>query len=148
MKSNKGITIISLIVYVIALSALIGTISMLQSYFYKNVDIINDSDRATEQDARISAYITDDVNSGKINKSKVAVENNRITIGFKDESIHQYVYENNNVYYIGLDSDGVIEKKITICRGVDNCNFSYANNELKINMRINTHITNKIFQIK
>ena len=100
MKSNKGITIISLIVYVIALSALIGTISMLQSYFYKNVDIINDSDRATEQDARISAYITDDVNSGKINKSKVAVENNRITIGFKDESIHQYVYENNNVYYI------------------------------------------------
>ena len=38
MKSNKGMTIISLIVYIIVLSVVIGTTSILIKYFYNNTE--------------------------------------------------------------------------------------------------------------
>ena len=38
MKKNKGITIISLIIYIIVLSVVIGTTSILIRYFYRNTE--------------------------------------------------------------------------------------------------------------
>ena len=43
MKSNKGITITSLVIYVIAMSIVVATIATLTSYFYSNMDEL-DSD--------------------------------------------------------------------------------------------------------
>ena len=63
MKSNKGITIITLIIYVIALTVVIGTASMLMRYFYRNADETLISKDSTSQYSRFLAYITDDINS-------------------------------------------------------------------------------------
>lgn len=74
MKSNKGMTIISLIVYIIVLSVVIGTSSLLIKYFYNNTEETIISKKTPNQYSRFVAYITDDINSR---------ENNKCTIGFK-----------------------------------------------------------------
>lgn len=63
MKSNKGITIITLIVYVIVLTIVIGTVSMMLKYFYKNNDETIIAKDSTSQYTRFLSYITEDINS-------------------------------------------------------------------------------------
>lgn len=65
MKAKKGITIISLIVYVIVLSILIGTTSIIIKYFYNNTEETVISKKTANQYSRFVAYITDDINSRK-----------------------------------------------------------------------------------
>ena len=67
MKSNKGITIISLIIYVIVLSVVIGTASIFIKYFYNNVDDTVVSKKNSSNYLRFIEYLTDDVNSRKNN---------------------------------------------------------------------------------
>ena len=63
MKSNKGMTIISLIVYIIVLSVVIGTTSILIKYFYNNTEDMVISKKTPNQYSRFVAYITEDINS-------------------------------------------------------------------------------------
>ena len=63
MKSNKGMTIISLIVYIIVLSVVIGSISLFIKYFYNNTEETVISKKTANQYSRFVAYITDDINS-------------------------------------------------------------------------------------
>ena len=65
MKSSKGITIISLIIYIIILTFIIGTTSMLIKYFYNNTQETVISKKTADQYSRFIAYLTDDVNSRK-----------------------------------------------------------------------------------
>lgn len=63
MKSNKGITIITLTVYIIVLTVVIGTVSMMMRYFYHNSDETVIAKDSANQYTRFLAYITDDINS-------------------------------------------------------------------------------------
>lgn len=65
MKSNKGLTLIALIVYIIALSITIGGLSTLLKYFYRNTNETTISAESSEQYTRLATYITDDINSRK-----------------------------------------------------------------------------------
>lgn len=70
MKSNKGITLISLIIYIIILSVVIGTSSILIKYFYSNTEETVISKKTANQYSRFVAYLTDDINSRKDFKCK------------------------------------------------------------------------------
>lgn len=65
MKSNKGITLVSLIIYVIILSVVIGTSSILIKYFYANSEEKILSKKTANQYSRFIAYLTEDINSRK-----------------------------------------------------------------------------------
>ena len=65
MKTSKGINIISLIIYIIILTFIIGTTSMLIKYFYNNTQETVISKKTADQYSRFIAYLTDDVNSRK-----------------------------------------------------------------------------------
>lgn len=68
MNTNKGITLISLIIYILILSIVIGTSSILIKYFYKNTEETIVSKKTSNQYSRLVTYITDDINSRKNNK--------------------------------------------------------------------------------
>ena len=65
MKSNKGMTIISLIIYILVLSVVIGTASIFIKYFYNNVNETVISKKNPSNYLRFVEYITDDINSRK-----------------------------------------------------------------------------------
>ena len=63
LKSKSGISMISLMVYLIVLTVVIGTASMLMKYFYKNEKETTLSTKTSNQYTRFVTYITEDVNS-------------------------------------------------------------------------------------
>ena len=65
MKSNKGMTLLSVIIYIIVLTAVIGTVSVMMKYFYKNSDETVISANTADEYSRFLAYIADDINSRK-----------------------------------------------------------------------------------
>ena len=64
-KANTGVTLISLLIYIIVMTVVIGTISSVMKYFYKNTDEVILSSDTAEQYSRFVAYMTDDINSRK-----------------------------------------------------------------------------------
>ena len=143
MKSNKGITIISLLIYLIVLTIVIGTISTLMRYFYNNEKESYIAENSSGQYARLIAYITDDVNSGKI--TNVEVSTSDIQLTYNDNSIHQYQYIDGKIYnIIGTN------KKIEICSDVTSALFEYdsTNNKITINITMNGNVYVDVFTVK
>ena len=61
MKSNKGITLTSLIIYVIGLTIMVATIATLTTFFYKNIDA-GDINNDTTQYTKFSSVFSNEIN--------------------------------------------------------------------------------------
>ena len=70
MKSEKGVTVISVTVYIIAMLLAVTVIGMLTGFFYKNIDISSNSSEMNKQYTKFNAYFTDEVNIGEIQFQK------------------------------------------------------------------------------
>ena len=42
MKSEKGISLVSLIIYLLAITATVAIVTRISAYFYKNMDVTTD----------------------------------------------------------------------------------------------------------
>lgn len=134
MRSNKGITLTSLIVYIIVFCIVIGTVATISGYFVKNSDEVVISSNSSEQYNRLTTYLSEDINS--INRDSIIIENNNcINITFKDGLFHKYLYNDEKIYYIS-GKDGTIDKTITICNKIKAYNFKKEDNKLKISITI------------
>ena len=147
MKSNKGMTVMSVIIYVIVLSVVIGTMSIILRYFYKNTNETVISNDSSQQYTRFIAYFTDDINSGNIIKENVIVTSNDIKLTYKDSSIHEYLYENQNIYYI-VSNGGNIDKKIILCSKIEQCQFTKLNDKIMTKIKVGDTVQNLNFNIK
>jgi hypothetical protein len=149
MKSNKGMTLISLMVYIIALAIVIGVISMFTKYFYKNKNETIVSNKTTEQYTMFLTYLTDDINSENVKDLNVDADN--INLYFTDGSVHQYAFDESGkkIYYVLYDSKYVKQKQIVLCDNVESSEFSYdsENDKIKTQIVINSITYNNSFNI-
>ncbi len=168
MKSNKGITIISLLVYIIVLSIVIGTISILMKYFYRNEKESAIAENSSGQYSRLISYITDDVNSEKITNVDIVNSNSNtepeedpelnssetsgedINLTFNDSTVHEYKFSENKIYNIVKNINGTTVKKIEICSDVTNALFKYDSEAKKITLyiKINNKVYTDVFIVK
>lgn len=110
MKSEKGITLISITVYVIAIVIIVSIVAVITTYFYKNVDdtIVN-IDPATQY-AKFNTFFAEEVN-----KSNIKIL----------ECQENYIAFDNGVQYTFVEANkGVYHNKVKICKDVTNCIFS------------------------
>ena len=89
---------------------------------------------------------------GKIDSVELQDNNNKIVVNFNDNSKHYYLYDNveKKIFFIipGKDLvEGEEEKYITLCDGINNCEFSYANNRLVTKIYIEDRIYTNNFNI-
>ena len=111
MNSNKGVTLTSVIIYIIGMSIVVGVISTLTSYFYKNIDI-EDINAATGQYTKFTQSFAEETN--KENNSVIDCKTNYIV--FSSGNQYTYMTENKSIY----------KNNIKICENVDICSFSYS----------------------
>ena len=133
MKSNKGITLTSLIIYVIVFTIVVTTVTAISGYFTKNTDEIVISASSSEQYTRLTTYLSNDINS--INFENMEIEDYYIKVTFKDNSYHKYLYDNNKIYYIS-EKNEYIGKKINLCNKIDDCRFIHNTDNNKLNISI------------
>ena len=146
VKSDKGITLTSLVIYVIVLMIVIGLMSNFLGYFYKNTNKITIKENYEEQYTRFLSYLIKDTNSDQL--YFVKSENNYLILKYKDGSQHQYIYsiDNKSIYYINVVSKTTL-KKILLCNNVTNLTMNYSENILQISMTINDRNYEKLLNI-
>ena len=111
MKSEKGISLISLTIYVIVMAIVIAVFAILTTFFYKNTKTISDISPLTEY-TTFNSYFTDEVNHSGL---KIV------------ECAENYIVFSNGVQYTFVaENQGIYRNQVKICSGIENCTFSEA----------------------
>ena len=110
MKSEKGITIISLIIYVIVLSIVIGMVAIISGAFMDSIDEADMYTDPIEQYTTFNSYFSEEVNHPGLE-----------VVQCQDD----YVLFSNGVQYSFISENrGIYKDKVKICRNIDFCSFS------------------------
>lgn len=110
MKSQRGITPISLVIYVIGMTIMVAIVAIISSYFYTNIDKSMDVEPLTER-TKFNSFFTEEVNHSNIK----VLECKQNYIVFDDGVQYTFVSENKGIY----------KNKVKICKEVENCEFEY-----------------------
>lgn len=114
MKSQKGITLISLTIYVIAMAIVVGTIAIISTFFYSNLTDIQDINTIAEY-TKFNEFFSDEVNHLNI---KI------LECGTTDNGQNYIVFDNGVQYTFIPENQGIYRNQVKIAKGVNNCTFT------------------------
>ena len=127
MKKENGVTLTSIIIYILALLIVIGVISALTSYFYRNIDLEGESKITNSQFTKFSSYFTEEINQEGIEVLEAGENENVSYIAFSNNTTYTYSKQNHCIYV----------NEIKICTNIDNCTFNYEENGGKYKITVN-----------
>ena len=108
MKSDRGITITSLIIYVIAMLIVIGIIANITAFFYRNVLNLEDESTNICEISKFNMYFLEEVKND--NNSIVELNKNSVTF----VTGNTFTFQDNSIYL----------NNIRICENIKNLDFS------------------------
>ena len=100
MKSEKGITLTSLIIYIIAMAIVIGIVATITNYFYNNIDGLTDRTESSKSYTTFNSYFVNEITQ----KDNTVLSCTGSIIVFS--SGNQYTFAGGDLYM----------NKIKICR--------------------------------
>lgn len=107
LTSAKGITLTSLVIYIIAMTIIMATISGITIYFYKNAHLIQDTTENSNSLTRFNTYFTNDIKEEKI-KAQLQDEGEKIVLTKNDTEQITYT----------VAGDGIYRNKVKICNNI------------------------------
>lgn len=115
MKSQKGITLISLTIYVIVMAIVVGVVAIISTFFYSNInDTTQELDPLTEF-TQFNSFFSDEVNHSNI---KI------LECGTTDNGQNYIVFDNGVQYTYIPENQGVYRNQVKIASGVESCTFT------------------------
>lgn len=114
MKSEKGITLVSLVVYIVIFMIILGVMSAITSSFNKNIEGIKEPQKYITEFNKFCMFFVRDVK----NNTQATVTSNQIV--FEDGT--KYEYKDNKIYR----NDELITKYIK------ECEFLASTHELEV----------------
>ncbi|MGN1297156.1 MAG: hypothetical protein ACI4VH_01805 [Clostridia bacterium] len=118
MKSQSGVTLVSLTVYVIVMAIVVGILANITTFFYKNINDTNaEIDPLTEY-TTFNSYF-----SNEINHPNIKIEQCGNT---QDEqgNVQNYIVFSNGVQYTYVSANhGIYKNEVKIGRNIDRCTF-------------------------
>lgn len=114
MKSERGVTITSVLIYIIALTAVVIIIGRITTYFYRNMNSVTVNTAANAEYTKFNSYFTGEIN----------IEGNEVTdCGISDGNYYiifsvsgnQYIFQNDSIYM----------NKTKISDDIEDCRFEY-----------------------
>ena len=98
MKSEKGITLIILTIYIIIFSIVIILLANLSSYIYSNLKNINDRSVDVSEINKFNMYFIEDVKTNSQAEIRTLTDSNTMQIVFQDGDIYSYVINEKSIY--------------------------------------------------
>lgn len=134
MKSERGVTLVSLIVYVIAMLITVTVVTIVTSYFYKNVDIEPEKYTYFSEFTKIETYFAEEAN---IEENKVL----QVSSPVSDSITQQYLaLSSGNQYTYIKNNKAIYKNNVKIASGVEKCEFQnmYKNGKeaIKVTVKI------------
>ena len=90
MKSDKGVTLMALVIYIAVFTVVVSSMALLSSYFYNNMHLIKDDASYVVEYNKFNMFFIQDVK----HNSSATIEND--VIKFEDGTI--YEYKSNSIY--------------------------------------------------
>ncbi len=132
MKNNKGITMISLITYIMGLTIVLALIATLTTFFFKNISA-KDLNSDTTQYTKFSSIFLEEIN----NKNNSVIECKSLNNG-----VSYIIFSSGNQYTFNANSKCIYKNKIKICGNVETCDFSYTFVDSKYKIKVNFKTSN------
>lgn len=132
MKSNKGITMISLITYIMGLTIVLALVATLTTFFFKNISA-KDLNSDTTQYTKFSSIFLEEIN----NKNNSVIECKSLNNG-----VSYIIFSSGNQYTFNANSKCIYKNKIKICENVEICDFSYTFVDSKYKIKVNFKTSN------
>ena len=109
MKSEKGVTLMILVVYLIAITIIMSILAIVSESFFANSQYITDQGKYISEFNKFNMYFIEDV---KNNKSLQSISQTEL------------VFEDGTKYtYKGSPDNGIYRNKVKICSHVLLCQF-------------------------
>ena len=124
MQTEKGVTLISVTIYIIVMLIIVTVITVLTSYFYQNVDINSVSEDFNQQYTKFNSYFTEEVNR-KGNKILDIIEPEEIT----DENMQVDIVFSSGNQYTFVPGQGIYMNDVKIAENITACTFTRNKNE-------------------
>lgn len=140
MKSEKGITLISLITYITVLLLAISVITLMTNFFINN---LNEAENTSENMVEINKFdlsFLSDIKQEGISVYNVSEQS--IILEDRAGNDIQYIYENNSIYRI---ENGT--QKIKINENITGFSASLEGNKISIIMSINDTDISKEYKL-
>lgn len=128
MKKESGITLVTLIVYLMIVSAILAALTNLSSHVYKNIGKLGRGNLSAEE---FNKFNVNFVKSVKANKKATVTNNNQnVTIVFDDGTTYNYINGENSIY----------KNKIKIAKNINyfTADVQNINNKNVIQVQIGT----------
>ena len=130
MKKQKGVTLISLTIYIIAVVIVISMITVISRYFYKNITYSSRNVDPMVEYTKFNSFFTEETNLAEIEvfDSKTTTDENKVS----------YVVFNNGIQYTYISQNkGIYRNKVKIARNIDDCEFKIGQSDGKTTITVN-----------
>lgn len=131
MKNNRGVTLASLIIYIIGMIMVIGIISTLTTFFYKNIDVGDINNDTTSQYTKFSSIFIDEVNK----KNNFIIDCK--TLEENGTKVNYIIFSSGNQYTFKSENKSIYKNNIKICDNIEECDFSYSFADSKYSIKVN-----------
>lgn len=92
MKAEKGITLISLVIYIVLATIVIGIMATVSSYFFSNINLIKNQDQYALEFNKFNMFFINDIKSNKT----ATIEETKIV--FEDGTTYTYNQTEKTIY--------------------------------------------------
>ena len=120
MKSQKGVTLIALVIYVIVLTIVVSILAMISSFFFSNVNFVKEQANYAPEFNKFNMFFINDVKNNKT----AQVQANQII--FEDGTTYQYSAENKSIY----------RNNVEVAKQVESLNFTTENYQVENTTKI------------
>ncbi len=141
MKSEKGVSLITLIIYLIAMSTVVAIVARASNYFYKNV-INREKDLSTNSEfVKFTSFFTKEINTNDNSIKSIGEEETEAGEIMKyiifEKTKNQYGFINNEIYL----------NQTKICSNIDDCDFEVEGGIVTVTLKINDTIFKNKYKI-
>lgn len=112
MKSQKGLTLISVSIYVIVMIVVVGVISVVTGAFMKTLKSADFNNDPIAEYTTFNSYFSEEVNHPGL--KVVDCQNDYI------------VFDNGVQYSFIAENSGIYRNQVKICRDIESCTFSQS----------------------
>ena len=101
MKSEKGITLTILVIYVVFFSIIMSLLAALSNYIYKNIGYVNDNSIDISEFNKFNMYFIEDIKTNKQVEIKENINEEGteiLQITFEDGDTYRYVKNEKTIY--------------------------------------------------
>lgn len=123
MKSERGITLISVTIYIIVMAIVVGIIAVISGFFYNSIEDADTAKQPAQEYTEFNRFFSDEVNRSG---AKILVCEETYII-----------FDNNAEYSFVAENKGVYKNGVKICNNVDSCTFSKDSQNGKTTITVN-----------